>query len=212
MSEADKPRVQPSIRLVAGLGNIGPEYEATRHNAGFWFVDELARRFGGAFNNETKFAGAVAKCHIDGKPLLLLKPSTYMNLSGKSVAALARFYQISPAEVLIAHDELDLPAGAIRIKLGGGGAGHNGLKDIGAKFGQNTWRLRIGIDHPRNLGMVQDPGDYVLAKPKREQLAAIDTALPHAVDVMALLVDGQFERAVQSLHRAAKPPSPAAAK
>jgi peptidyl-tRNA hydrolase, PTH1 family len=199
------------IRLIAGLGNIGPEYETTRHNAGFWFVDAIADRFGARFANEAKFSGAVAKCAVDGAAVLLLKPSTYMNLSGKAVAALARFYQIKPHEVLVAHDELDLPCGAIRIKHGGGGAGHKGLKDIAAKFDQGTWRLRIGIDHPRNLGLAQDPGDFVLQRPKREQLTAIEAALPHAIDVLPLLVAGQFERATQTLHRAAKPPvSPAA--
>ena len=159
------------IRLVAGLGNPGREYANTRHNAGFWFVDELAAKLGASFGAESKFAGEVAKAGA----LRLVKPMTFMNLSGRAVAALARFFTIAPDEILVVHDELDLLPGKVKMKLGGGHAGHNGLRDIQAQLGSaDFWRLRIGIGHPRDSELTQqDVVDYVLKPPRAEELAAI---------------------------------------
>src|SRR3954447_785801 len=149
------------LRLVVGLGNPGREHEATRHNAGFWFADALASHLGASFVVERKFAGNVARAAGD---LRLLKPTTYMNLSGRSVAALAGFFAITPAEMLVVHDELDLLPGQAKMKFGGGNAGHNGLRDITAQIGTGEfWRLRLGIGHPRDSAIPQqDVVDYVL--------------------------------------------------
>ena len=155
------------IRLVAGLGNPGRSYERTRHNAGFWFVDALASKLGASFAPQTRFSGDVAR---DGE-LRLVKPSTYMNESGTSVGALARFLGIAPAEILVVHDELDLAPGVVKLKLGGGVAGHNGLKDIRAHLATpGFWRLRIGIGHPRDSINPQQPvADWVLQWPRRDE-------------------------------------------
>lgn len=189
-----------SIRLIVGLGNPGDEYEATRHNAGFWFVDALVRSAGASFSRERRFFGEVSRARLGDAEVLLLKPSTYMNRSGQAVAALAGFYRIAVPEVLIAHDELDLPPGTVRLKKGGGSGGHNGLKDIAAAFGADTWRLRIGIGHPRTLNLAQDVVDFVLARPRRDELEAIERALPAAQSVIAMLIAGRFEPAMQALH------------
>ena len=146
-------------RLIVGLGNPGPEYEATRHNVGFWFVDHLADKLKIVLAPQGKFHGKAGR---DGE-LWLLQPTTFMNRSGQAVAALANFYKITPAEVLVIHDDLDLPPGGIRLKQGGGNGGHNGLKDIQARLGTpDFWRLRIGIGHPRTLGLSQQVADFVL--------------------------------------------------
>ena len=189
----------PSIRLVAGLGNPGREHAATRHNAGFWFADALALRLGVAFASEGKFHGQVAK---PGGDLRLQKPGTYMNLSGRAVSALARFFAIAPEEILVVHDELDLEPGEAKIKFGGGTAGHNGLRDIAPQLsGSAFWRLRIGIGHPRDSAIPQQPvADYVLQPPRGGDPAAIDDALTRAQDAWPLIAAGDFERAMLALH------------
>jgi peptidyl-tRNA hydrolase, PTH1 family len=189
----------PPIRLVAGLGNPGREHAATRHNAGFWFADALASQFGAAFVNEGRFHGQVAKASGD---LRLLKPGTYMNLSGRSVAGLARFFAIAPEDVLVVHDELDLPPGDVKMKFGGGTAGHNGLRDIATQFGTPAfWRLRIGIGHPRDSAIPQqDVADYVLAPPAAGDLAAIRTAIDRGLEAWPAIAAGDFERAMLVLH------------
>jgi PTH1 family peptidyl-tRNA hydrolase len=189
----------PSVRLVAGLGNPGREHFATRHNAGFWFVDALASRLGAAFVTEGKFHGQVAKGAGD---LRLLKPATYMNLSGRSVSALARFFAIAPQEIVVVHDELDLPAGEVKMKFGGGIAGHNGLRDIAAQLGtQDFWRLRIGIGHPRDSSIPQqDVADYVLAPPSGDDRAAIIAAIDRGLAAWPDIAGGEFERAMLALH------------
>ena len=151
------------IRLIAGLGNPGPDYSATRHNAGFWFVDELAHRLKVSLAPERSYFGMAARTNVGGRPVWLLEPTTFMNLSGKSVTALARFFKIEPNEILVAHDELDLMPGQVKLKLGGSHAGHNGLKDIHAQLGSGDyWRLRIGIGHP---GVKSEVVNWVLKKP-----------------------------------------------
>ncbi len=191
------------IRLIAGLGNIGPEYEDTRHNAGFWFVDELARASGASFSRQAKFFGEVARASIAGESVYLVKPSTYMNRSGQAVAALASFYRIAPQSVLVVHDELDLLPGAAKLKLGGGHAGHNGLKDIIARLGSaDYWRLRLGIGHPRTLSLEQAVVDFVLHRPSREDRTRIDQAIEQSLLCVDELVRGQMEHAMKRLHTA----------
>lgn len=186
------------IRLIVGLGNPGSEYEATRHNAGFWLVDALAR---GELKRETRFNALAAKSRINGNEVWLLEPQTYMNRSGQSVGALCRFYKINPDEVLVVHDELDLLPGVARLKKGGSSGGHNGLKDITAALGtQDYWRLRIGIGHPRELKLQQAVVDFVLHRPRQEEQAGIDDAIARALSIMPQVVDGQFELAMKELH------------
>ena len=191
-----------AIRLIVGLGNIGAEYEDTRHNAGFWLADAVARAAGVSFRNERGFFGAVAKAG----GAYLLKPSTFMNRSGQAVAALATFYKIAPEEILVAHDELDLPPGAVKMKQGGGHAGHNGLKDIQARIGSTDfWRVRIGIGHPRELGMQQDVADFVLHRPSREHQELIDDCVARAAEVMPEAMTGNLQVAIMKLHAKKKP-------
>ena len=187
------------IRLVVGLGNPGREHEATRHNAGFWFADALASRLGAAFAGEAKFHGRIARAVGD---LRLLKPGTYMNLSGRAVGAVAQFFAIAPDEILVVHDELDLPPGEAKLKFGGGTAGHNGLRDIAAHLGGPAfWRLRLGIGHPRDSAIPQQGvADYVLQPPRGADRAAIEDALDRALDVWPLIAAGDFERAMMALH------------
>lgn len=186
------------IRLVAGLGNPGREYARTRHNAGFWFADELAARLGVPFAPEAKFAGDVAK----SGDVRIVKPMTYMNLSGRSVASLARFFGIAPAEILVVHDELDLKPGDAKMKLGGGVAGHNGLRDIQAQLGSaEFWRLRLGIGHPRDSELSQqEVVDYVLRPPREEERAPIDDAIARALAQWPEIAAGDMERAMMKLH------------
>ncbi len=189
-----------SIRLIAGLGNPGPEYEQTRHNAGFWLVDNLA---GAPLAREARFNALVRKTSIGGQEVWLLEPQTFMNRSGQSVGALARFYKIAADEILVVHDELDLPPGAAKIKKGGSSGGHNGLKDISAALGtQDYWRLRLGIGHPRALGLPQAVVDYVLHRPRKEEQTLIDDAIARSLEVVPLLCTGQFEAAMMQLHSA----------
>ncbi len=200
-----------AIRLIVGLGNVGAEYERTRHNAGFWFVDEIARKAGVHFADERKFHGEVARVRGGGSELWLLKPGTYMNRSGQSVVALALYYKILPTQILVAHDELDLPPGSVKMKRGGGHAGHNGLRDIQAKLSTpDFWRLRIGIGHPRSLQMTQEVADFVLHQPSREHQQQIDDSIGRSLDVVPMLVEGQFERAMMKLHATPKLTSAAA--
>jgi PTH1 family peptidyl-tRNA hydrolase len=195
----------PPVRLVAGLGNPGREYAGTRHNAGFWFVDSLVAKLGAAFKSESKFQGHIAKA---GGDLRFLKPMTYMNLSGRSLSAAARFFAIPPGEILVVHDELDLPPGEAKMKFGGGVAGHNGLKDIAAQFGtKDFWRLRIGIGHPRDSSIPQqDVADYVLAPPTVADGKVIAAAIDRALDAWPAIEAGEFERAMLLLHTKEKKP------
>ncbi len=191
-----------AIKLIVGLGNIGADYEATRHNAGFWLVDALGLASGVAFRPEKGFYGGVAKV----RSVVLLKPSTFMNRSGQAVAALAGFYKIAAEEILVAHDELDLPPGGIKMKFGGGHAGHNGLKDIQMRLGvPDFWRLRIGIGHPRELNLDQEVIDFVLHRPSRAHQALIDEAIGRALDVMADVLAGEMAVATMKLHSKKKP-------
>jgi PTH1 family peptidyl-tRNA hydrolase len=190
-----------AIRLIIGLGNIGTEYEATRHNAGFWFADLAARKAGAHFSHERKFHGEVARVRDGSRELWLLKPSTFYNRSGNAVVALALYYKILPDEILVAHDEVDLPPGSVKMKRGGGAAGNNGIKDIQAKLATpDFWRLRFGVGHPRTLGFTQEVADFVLHPPGREHQQAIDDAMGRALDCVPALVEGQFERAMMKLH------------
>lgn len=192
------------IRLLVGLGNPGPEYEATRHNAGFWFIDEAARQLGANLAIERGYSGRAARVNRGEGPVWLLQPLTFMNLSGKSVAALARFFKIAPSEILVAHDELDLLPGQVKIKLGGSHAGHNGLKDIQAQLGSaDFWRLRLGIGHP---GVKAEVINYVLRKPLAEQREAIDKSIEQSIKALDLLLSGNMEHAMMKIH--AKPPRP----
>ncbi len=188
----------PAIRLIVGLGNPGPEYEPTRHNAGFWFVDELARRHGVTLRRENRFHGWAGRAQIGGKDVWLLKPDTFMNRSGQSIVAFALFYKILRDEILIAHDELDLPAGTVRLKRGGGHGGHNGLRSaIQHLSGPDFVRLRIGIGHP---GHKDEVVDYVLKRPSQDDRRAIEDAVDAGADQVPLLLDGAFERAMHVLH------------
>ena len=192
------------IRLLVGLGNPGPEYEATRHNAGFWFIDEVARKLGATLVPERSHFGLVARVNRPDGPLWLMQPMTFMNLSGKAVASLARFFKIAPGEILVAHDELDLMPGQAKIKLGGSHAGHNGLKDIHAQLGSaDYWRLRLGIGHP---GVKAEVINYVLRKPPLAEREAIEKISERAVDALDLILAGEMERAMMKVH--AKPPRP----
>lgn len=186
------------IKLIVGLGNPGKEYEATRHNAGFWWVDELARTHHANFRTENKFHGLVAKADLHGHEVHLLKPQTFMNVSGRAVGALAQFYKLVPAQILVAHDELDLAPGSAKLKLGGGHGGHNGLKDIIAQLGsRDFWRLRIGVGHPGDRAEVVN---YVLNAPRKEEQGLIDEASQRAQDVAALIIEGKLEAAMLKLH------------
>ncbi|MDF3834423.1 aminoacyl-tRNA hydrolase [Cupriavidus basilensis] len=195
------------IKLIVGLGNPGAEYEATRHNAGFWLVDQLARMASVTLRVEGRFHGLAARARLWDQEIWLLKPSTFMNRSGLSVVSLARFYKILPDEILVAHDEMDLPAGTVKLKRGGGAGGHNGLKDISAHLTtQDYWRLRLGVGHPRNSagggGDREDVVNFVLKPPRREEQQAIDEAIDHSMAPLALLAKGESERAMMALHTA----------
>jgi PTH1 family peptidyl-tRNA hydrolase len=189
---------EASIRLVAGLGNPGREYVHTRHNAGFWFADVLAERLGARFGHEGRFVSEVAR----SGDVRIAKPQTFMNASGHAVAQLSRFFGIDAAQILVVHDELDLPPGEARLKLGGGVAGHNGLRDIRAALGTaDFWRLRLGIGHPRDSALPQQAVvDYVLKPPRIEEMEAIVAAIARAADAWPDIARGDMERAMQDLH------------
>jgi PTH1 family peptidyl-tRNA hydrolase len=194
------------IKLIVGLGNPGPAYAATRHNAGFWWVDEAARRLKVALAPERLSQGLLGRHNRPEGPLWLLQPQTFMNLSGQSVAALARFYKIEPAQILVVHDELDLPAGQLKLKQGGGHAGHNGLRDIGARLGDNGfWRLRLGIGHPGDRAEV---ADFVLRKPPADEREAIERAIESSMQALDSLIGGHMDRATALLHAKPQRPKP----
>lgn len=191
------------IKLFVGLGNPGPEYEDTRHNAGFWWIDAVARSLGATLVTERGYQGKVARVNVKGQSIWLLEPQTFMNLSGRSVAALARFYKITPEEVLVVHDELDLAPGHAKLKKGGGHAGHNGLRDIHAQLGSSDyWRLRLGIGHPGDKSQVVG---WVLKKPPADELASVEEAISRSVKAFSLLVDGDMTEATKLIHTS-KPP------
>ena len=196
------------IQLIVGLGNPGPEYEATRHNAGFWWVDAAARKLGAQMVFDRHHHGLLARVNLAASPapgpVWLLQPMTFMNLSGKSVGPLAHFYKIAPAEILVVHDELDLPPGQMKLKQGGGAAGHNGLKDLLAHLGSpDFWRLRIGIGHPGDRAEV---ANWVLQKPQLEDRLLIDKNITDSLEALPLLLDSAMDKAMMKIH--AKPPRP----
>jgi PTH1 family peptidyl-tRNA hydrolase len=197
------------IRLFVGLGNPGPQYDDTRHNAGFWYIDALARRLGVTLQPDRAYHGLVARANTPQGPVWLLQPQTFMNLSGKSVSALARFFKVEPAEVLVAHDELDLLPGQVKLKQGGGPAGHNGLRDIHAQLGDpGYWRLRLGIGHP---GVKSEVAAYVLRKPPAAEREAIEKCISQALDATDQFLQGDMPAATHKVHAQParpKPPKP----
>ena len=193
------------IKLIVGLGNPGPEYQDTRHNAGFWWVDALAQKLKVPLQHERAYQGLMARTQVNGQTLWLLQPQTFMNVSGTSVAALARFYKIEPEQVLVVHDELDVVPGEAKLKLGGSHAGHNGLRDIHAKLGTDAyWRLRLGIGHP---GVKSEVIHWVLKKPSPEQRELIHACVARSLSAVDDLLSGDFTRATQRIHTS-KPPRP----
>lgn len=185
------------LKLIVGLGNPGAEYARTRHNAGFWFVDELARRHGGTFRNEAKHRGDVARVRVGAAELWLLKPMTFMNRSGAAVQSVAGFYKIPVEDLLVAYDELDFPPGAVRLKEGGSAAGHNGVSDIMANLGEGFWRLRIGIGKPSGPGI-----EHVLSRPSADEERSIREALAAAADALPVLLEQGPQKAMNQLHAA----------
>lgn len=186
------------FELIAGLGNPGSDYANHRHNAGYWFIDELARALGASFSADKRFFSLTAKVHIGNRTVHLVKPSNYMNNSGQGVTAACRFYKIDPGKVLIVHDELDLPPGHIRVKRGGGHGGHNGLRDIVAKLGSSDfWRLRIGIGHPGHKSAV---AGYVLKRASADHQRLVDEAIDLAMRESHTLIDGDINVATKHLH------------
>ena len=187
------------IKLIVGLGNPGDKYADTRHNAGEWLIERLARRFNVSLNPESKFFGKTARTIVNGKEVRLLVPTTFMNLSGKAVGALASFYRIKPEEILVIHDELDLPPGTAKLKQGGGHGGHNGLKDIVAQLGNNNnfYRLRIGIGHPGHRDLV---AGYVLNKPSPADRDALEKVLDEATDCVEMIFKDGMVKATNRLN------------
>lgn len=193
------------IKLLVGLGNPGPEYEETRHNAGFWWLEAVARELKVHLQPERSYFGLVARANVEGRPLWLLEPMTYMNRSGQAVGALARFFKIAPDEILVAHDELDLPPGELKLKKGGGHAGHNGLRDIHAQLGSGDyWRLRIGIGHP---GVKSEVANWVLKKPAPDQREALQQSIDRALKALPDLLADRMDKATAAMHTT-KPPRP----
>ena len=185
------------IELIVGLGNPGSKYAQTRHNAGYWFVEEIARLKGAQFRSESKFSGEVCKVELEGNEVWLLKPDTFMNRSGLSIKQLASFYKIPTENILVAHDELDLEPGITRLKTSGGHGGHNGLRDTIAHMGKDFHRLRIAIGHPGHRDQVSD---YVLHRASQDEQISIDNSIDDALKVLPLLAEGSWEKAVHLLH------------
>ncbi|HEC29239.1 MAG TPA: aminoacyl-tRNA hydrolase [Gammaproteobacteria bacterium] len=186
------------ISLIAGLGNPGNKYKQTRHNAGFWFLDALASEYGADLRTDDKFHGETAKIKIGDQEIWLLKPDTFMNLSGQAIAAISRFYKIPAEEVLVVHDELDLPPGTARLKRDGGHGGHNGLRDTIEKLGSKEFaRLRLGIGHPGDKSRVHD---YVLHQASRDDQIALEIAIRHSTGVISEIVSGDWDKAMNQLH------------
>jgi PTH1 family peptidyl-tRNA hydrolase len=193
------------IKLIVGLGNPVPDYEDTRHNAGFWWVDEVSRVLKAPMTLDRNYFGTVARTSVNGQNLWLLEPQTFMNLSGKSVGVLARFFKIAPEQILVAHDELDLPPGEVKLKRAGGHAGHNGLRDIHSQLGSpDYWRLRIGIGHP---GDKNEVANWVLKKPQLDDRIAIGQGLDRALKALPHLIAGEMDKATVLIHTS-KPPRP----
>ncbi len=186
------------IKLFVGLGNPGPEYADTRHNAGFWWIDALAQRLNVGLSFDKAWQGQVARTAIQGHVIWLLKPQTFMNLSGRSVAALARFYKVAPNEILVAHDELDILPGLVKLKRGGSHAGHNGLRDIHDQLGSDDyWRLRLGIGHP---GVKSEVIHWVLKKPMAAHRVAIDDCIDRSLDALPFILSDEMAKATMLLH------------
>ncbi|UCD70163.1 MAG: aminoacyl-tRNA hydrolase [Betaproteobacteria bacterium] len=185
------------MRLLVGLGNPGRRYEATRHNAGFWWVDSIADELGVGLSSEPRFQSEVGRYSRADFDCWLLKPATFMNESGRAVRVFCDFYKLSASDILVVHDELDLAPGVIKLKRGGGVAGHNGLRDIAAHMGKDFWRLRIGIGHP---GVRDEVAKYVLAPPRKEEAALISEALERSLAVWPQLMRDDFEDAMLKLH------------
>ena len=191
------------IKLFVGLGNPGAEYEATRHNAGFWWIDALSRELKAPLSFDKSYFGQVARTTISGQNVWLLAPQTFMNLSGKSVAALARFFKIKPEEILVAHDELDIIPGQVKLKFGGSHAGHNGLRDIHAQLGTGDyWRLRLGVGHP---GSKDEVVHWVLRKPTPEHRVAIEDSIIRSVKAAPALLAGDMDKATMLIHTSTPP-------
>lgn len=190
-------RLRVMIRLIVGLGNPGFEYDHTRHNAGFWFLDALASKYQASFSVNSKFFALSAKFTYLNQDIWLLKPQTYMNLSGKAVQGIASFYKIVPSEIIVIHDELDFVPGVVKLKHGGGNGGHNGLKDIDRVIGKDYWRLRLGIGHPGDRNKV---ADYVLKKPIIDDKLKIDLASQKVLDHFDLILDSRFDEAMKIIH------------
>ena len=185
------------LKLIVGLGNPGSEYARTRHNAGFWLLDEFARRHGATFRNESRYRAEVARARVGGEELWLLKPMSFMNRSGGPVHSVAGFYKVPTESILVAYDELDFQPGVIRLKQGGGAAGHNGMRDIIAQMGDQFWRLRIGIGHPGDRAAVLN---YVLGRPSAEDSRLIDEAIAAGLDVVPALMSEGGQKAMHRLH------------
>jgi PTH1 family peptidyl-tRNA hydrolase len=193
------------IKLFVGLGNPGPEYEGTRHNAGFWWVDALARELKVNLSMDRSYHGLVARTTVQGHTIWLLEPQTFMNLSGKSVGALARFFKIAPQEILVAHDELDVVPGEAKLKFGGSHAGHNGLRDIHAQLGTGDyWRLRLGVGHP---GVKSEVVNWVLKKPSLDHRIAVDQSIDRSLKALPHLLAAEMDKATMLIHTS-KPPRP----
>jgi PTH1 family peptidyl-tRNA hydrolase len=185
------------LSIIAGLGNPDDKYEKTLHNAGFWFVDALARKYGGEFRHEKKFDAGVARISIDGNEIWLLKPQSYMNLSGGPVRAALDYYRLDAAQLLVAHDDIDLPPGTVRLKLGGGHGGHNGIRDVIRHCGADFMRLRLGVGHPGQKDAVTG---HVLQRAAAEDEAAVESNIDAAIKILPLLIDAGLNAAMKELH------------
>jgi peptidyl-tRNA hydrolase, PTH1 family len=191
-----------ALKLIVGLGNPDDEYLDTRHNAGFWFVDEIARKYGGAFRREPKHQGELAKVRIGGTEIWLLKPMTYMNRSGGPTRSVATFYKVPVEEILVAHDELDFAPGVVKLKQGGGAAGNNGIKDLIAQLGPDFWRLRIGVGKPPATGI-----EHVLSRPSKADERAIRECIDLGIEAVPIMIEHGGQRAMNRLHTRAAPPA-----
>jgi peptidyl-tRNA hydrolase, PTH1 family len=187
-----------SLKIVVGLGNPGPEHLLTRHNVGFWFVDALAAKLGGKSRSHSKFQGDICRVQLCGSEITLLKPMTYMNRSGLAIRSLCDYLKVAPGEILVVHDELDLPVGEARFKLGGGHGGHNGLRDTITHLGQDFWRLRLGIGHPGDKSQVID---YVLNRAPRDEEERILEGVASALDALPVFIEQGAEKAMNGLHQ-----------
>lgn len=185
------------LKMIVGLGNPGPEHLLTRHNAGFWFVDALAAKLGGRFRSHSKFQGEICRASLGEGEITLLKPTTYMNRSGLAIRALSDYLKVAPAEILVAHDELDLPVGEVRFKLGGGHGGHNGMRDVVTHMGPDFWRLRLGVGHPGDKSQVID---HVLRRAPKDEEEKILAAVAMALEALPVFLEQGSERAMNELH------------